>query len=328
MKIFVTGGTGFLGRHVIEALLGAGHSVSAMVRQPRAKLPEGTEPVAVGLDDFDGLKTALDGIETVVHIAGKVSRDPKDSAEIYALHVQGTRTLLAAMSAQGVKKMVLASSSGTIAVSDEQGPPMDEDHEPKFEIVGRWPYYASKRLQEKEVLRWHESGEGEAIILNPSLLLGPGDEKLSSSGDVLNILNGRLMGFTEGTIAFVDVRDCAPAFVAALSAPTGQRFLLNGANMRIRSFIERVARVGDVMPPRIKLPRKWAVRGTKVMEALYGTIDRVPPVDPVSVDMGAHNWGCNADRARRTLGFSARDPQVTLSDTIRDLRLRGLFHGG
>ncbi len=328
MNIFVTGGTGFLGRHVVEALMGAGHAVSAMVRHQRAPLPDGAKPILVALDDVAGLTAALAGVDVVVHIAGKVSRDPRDSAEVYALHVQGTRALLEAMDAAGVPKMVLASSSGTIAVSDEPGPPMDEEHEPPFEIIGKWPYYASKRLQEKEVLAWHHRGDGEAIILNPSLLLGPGDEKLSSASDVLNVLNGRVPAFTDGTVAFVDVRDCAPAFVAALTAPPGQRYLLNGANMDVRTFIERVALTGDVAPPRIRVPRRWAVGGTKVLEALYGTIDRVPPIDPVSVDMGAHHWGCTAERARRTLGFSARDPQVTLTDTVRDLSRRGLFHRG
>ena len=325
MKVFVTGGTGFLGQHVLRALLSRDHEVTAMVRHPRARVPDGVRSVTAELTDADVLRSALRGAEAVIHIAGKVSRDPRDSAEMYAVHLDGTRRLLQAMAAEGVKRLVLASTSGTIAVSDEPTPPMDEDFEPKFEIIGRWPYYASKQLQEQEVMRWHERGEIEAVILNPSLLLGPGDEKLSSSTDVLNILHGRVPAYTEGTVAFVDARDCAPTFVNALTAPTGDRYLLNGANMTIRDFAQRVTLVGDVAPPRWKLSRRWAVRGAKVMEALLDTIDRVPPLDPVSVDMGAHHWGCTAERARRTLGFAARDPQVTLIDTIDDLARRGLF---
>ena len=325
MHVFVTGGTGFLGRWVIEALQAAGHDVSAMIRHPQARLPDQTRPVQVSLTDGPGLKDALQSVEAVVHIAGKVSRDPKDSAEMYAIHLDGTRTLLEAMSEAGVKKLVLASTSGTIAVSEEPGPPMNEDHEPKFEVIGRWPYYASKQLQEQEVLRWHERGDIEAIILNPSLLLGPGDDKLSSSTDVLNVLNGRIPAYTQGTVAFVDVRDCAPAFVAALNAPTGGRYLLNGTNMKVRQFIDRIALAGGVRAPRIRLPRRLAVAGTRVMEAIMESIDSVPPLDAVSVDMGAHHWGCSAERAKRTLGFKARDPQATLIDTINDLERRGLF---
>ncbi len=325
MDVFVTGGTGFLGGEVVRALLSSGHRVRAMVRHPKARLPDGAEPVPVALTDREDLRAAIRGTEAVIHIAGKVSRDPRDSAEMYAIHIEGTRTLLQAMAVEGVCKMVLASSSGTIAVSAEPGPPVNEDHEPDFDIIGRWPYYASKRLQEQEVLRWHERGDLEAVILNPSLLLGPGDEKLSSSTDVLNILNGRVPAYTAGTIAFVDVRDCGPAFVAALSAPVGQRFLLNGANMNIRRFVERVTLIGDVRPPRFKLSRRWAVGGARVLEALYDTIDRVPPIDPVSVDMAGHHWGCTSERARKALGFTARDPQVTLTDTINDLAQRGLF---
>ena len=325
MKVFVTGGTGFLGGEVIRTLLAKEHEVVAMVRRERARVPKGAQTVLVPLTDVDALQSALHGVDAVIHIAGKVSRDPKDSAEMYAVHVDGTRHLLRAMAGAGVKKLVLASTSGTIAVSDEPGPPADEDNEPKFEIIGKWPYYASKRLQEREVMRWHEQGDIEAIVLNPSLLLGPGDEKLSSATDVLNILNGRAPAYTEGTVAFVDVRDCGPAFEAALHARPGGRYLLNGANMKVRQFVERITLVGDVAPPRFKLPRRWAVRGARIVEALYDTLDRVPPMDPVSVDMAGHHWGCTADRARKALGFSARDPQVTLTDTVADLARRGLF---
>ena len=325
MRIFVTGGTGFLGRYVVEALRAAGHSVTAMVRTPTARLPDGATPAQVGLNDPD-LDEALRGHDAVIHIAGKVSRSPKDSAEMYALHLDSTRRLLDAMARAEIKKLVLASTSGTIAISDEPTAPMNEDHEPKFEIIGRWPYYASKQLQEQEVLRRHARGEVDAIIINPSLLLGPGDEKLSSSTDVLNVLNGRVPAYTEGTVAFVDVRDCAPVFVRALDAPSGKRYLLNGANMKVRQFIERITRAGDVAPPRFRLSRRWAVGSARVMEALYDTIDRVPPIDPVSVDMGAHHWACDTTRARQTLGFTTRDPQVTLIDTVKDLARRGLFH--
>jgi len=328
MKLFVTGGTGFLGRAVVRALAASGHEIATMIRRPGGPAPHGARAVHVDLQDVKGLTKALKGIDAVIHLAGKVSRAPRDSAEMYTIHLDGTRKLLRAMNAAKVGKMVLASTSGTIAVSDESGPPMDEDHEPKFEIIGRWAYYASKRLQEKEVLAWHERGDGEAIILNPSLLLGPGDEKLSSCSDVLNILNGRVPAYTDGTMAFVDVRDCAPAFVAALDAPCGQRYLLNGANMGVRQFIQRVSLAGDVAPPRFRLPHRWAINGARVMEALYDTIDRVPPIDPVSVDMSGHNWACDARRAKKKLGFTARDPQVTLTDTIGDLAHRGLFYGG
>jgi dihydroflavonol-4-reductase len=326
MKLFVTGGTGFLGRAVVEACLGAKHAVRAMVRDRRARLPEGAEAVEVRFDDRAALAGAIAGCDAIVHLAGKVSRDPKDSADMHWIHVEATQMLLDAAEKAGVRRFVLASTSGTIAVSKDSSRAATESEDAPIELVGRWPYYMSKVLQEKEVLRRNEKDRIEAVVLNPSLILGPGDERLSSVGDILNVLNRRVPAVTDGTAAFVDVRDCAPAFVVALErGRRGQRYLLNGANITIRSFFERIARAGDVSPPKVKLPGKWALVSAKVLEGVYHAADRTPPVDAVSVDIGTHHWACDASLAKRELGFSPRDPQETIGDTVRDLERRGLF---
>lgn len=326
MKTFVTGGTGFLGRAVVEALLARGHHVRAMVRDARAKLTQGAESVVVRFDDRAGLEKALEGTDAILHLAGKVSRDPKDGAEMHWIHVEATQKLLDAAEAKKVRRFVLASTSGTIAVSKEERSPATEEDRAPLEIVGRWPYYMSKLLQEQEVLRRSDAGRVDAVVLNPSLLLGPGDDRLSSVGDLLKVLNRQVPAVTGGTAAFVDVRDCAPVFVTALEkGRRGQRYLLNGANMSIRSFFDRIARAGDVSPPKVKLPGKWALFSAKVLEGIYQAADRIPPVDAVSVDIGNHHWSCDASLAKKELGFIARDPQETIGDTVRELEKRGLF---
>ena len=326
MKLFVTGGTGFLGRAVVEACLAAGHEVDAMVRSARSKLPEGARAVQVAFDEGGRLREALAGKEAILHLAGKVSRDPAESAAMHRIHVEATQKLLDAARGAGVRRMVLASTSGTIAVRAKAGRPASEEDDAPIELVGKWPYYMSKRLQEQEVLRRSAKGEIEAVVLNPSLLLGPGDERLSSTTDVLNILNGRLPALTEGTAAIVDVRDCAPVFVTALEkGRSGQRYLLNGANMKVRTFVERVANAGDVAIPKLVLPRAWAIGGAKVIEGVFHALRRSPPIDVASVEIGCHHWDCDAALARTELGFTARDPQKTIQDTVAYLEKRGLF---
>lgn len=326
MKVFVTGGTGFLGKAVIESLLENGHAVRAMVRSPKARLPQGAEAIELALSDPARLRGALAGCDAVVHLAGKVSRDPADAAEMHAIHVEGTRALLDAMEAASVRRLVLASTSGTIAVRKTGGRIATEVDEAPLEVIGRWPYYVSKRFQEQEVARRDAAGRVEAVVLNPSLLLGPGDDRMSSVGDVHKVLHGRIPAITDGTVAFVDTRDAAPAFVAALErGRRGERYLLNGSNMSVRSFIERVTRAGDVAMPRVKLSERWAVLGARAIEGVYGALDRSPPVDAVSVEMACHHWGCSSAKAQAELGFRARDPQETIQDTVRDLERRGLF---
>ena len=326
MKLFITGATGFLGRAVSENLIAEGHEVTAMVRDGRARVFEGVHPIEVRFDEPGRLCEALSGHDAIIHIAGKVSRNPADATEMHWIHVEATNTLLDAAEAAKVRKFILASTSGTVGIQDKPGRLATEHDTPAFEVIGRWPYYTSKLLQEQEVIRRNANDRIEAVILNPSLLLGPGDERLSSTQDVLNILNRRVPALTEGTVAFVDVRDAALAFVRALErGRRGQRYLLNGANMSLRNFVERVAGAGDVAFPKLVVPRVWAHRGAQWLDGVLSLLDMKAPVDPVSVDMGGYHWGCDASLAKRELGFSARDPQATIDATVRWLEDRRLF---
>lgn len=327
MKLFVTGATGFLGRAVVDASLAAGHQVRAMVRDAHHRLPDAVETIHVGFEEGGRLREALDGCEAVLHLAGKVSRDPADAGPMHWIHVEATQMLMDAMRDVGKLRFVLASTSGTIAVSEnKRRRPARETDRPPFEVIGKWPYYTSKLLQEQEVLRRHHRGELDAVILNPSLLLGPGDERLSSSTDVLNILNRRVSAITDGTVALVDVRDCAPAFVRAITdGRSGDRYLLNGANMSVRVFVERVCTAGDVPMPKVRLPGKWAITGAKLLDGLAHAMDRTAAMDPTSVEISTHHWDCDASKASAELGFTARDPQQTINGTVRFLEKKGMF---
>jgi dihydroflavonol-4-reductase len=329
MKVLVTGAGGFLGRHVVRELLAAGHEVRALVR--RSAAPEGVElwplDLEAAIHDPRPLKDEAlwRGVEAVLHLAGLVSRDRRDTARMYRIHLEASRALLEA-ARDRVPRLVLASTSGTIAVSEEDVGPMDETHRPDFELVGRWPYYLSKHYQEQMVLRWGRGGSGDVIILNPSLLLGPGDHKGSSTQDVLDILNERHPAAVPGTVAFVDARDVAPIFERALKGGTpGQRYLLSGANTSTRGFAERIAHLGGVRPPKLVVPGRWAHRGARWLSGFGRALDLDLGPDPVDVDMARHHWACDSTRAERAFDFRPRDPMATLRDTIEDLKARRLI---
>jgi len=328
MKVLVTGAGGFLGRHVVQSLLNAGHEVRALVRSSAA--PQGVEPWTVDLEAAIHDPTPLQDdalwrdVEVVLHLAGLVSRDRRDTARMYRIHLEATRTLLDAAKGR-IRRLVLASTSGTIAVSEDDVGPMDETHQPDFELVGRWPYYLSKHHQEQMILAWGREGHGEVVILNPSLLLGPGDHKGSSTQDVLDVLNERHPAAVPGTVAFVDARDVAPIFERALRGGTpGQRHLLSGANMSTRGFAERIAQLGGVRPPRLVVPGRWAHEGARWLAGLGHALDLEFGPDPVDVDMARHHWACDCTRAERAFDFRPRDPMTTLRDTIEDLKARRL----
>jgi dihydroflavonol-4-reductase len=324
-RVLVTGGTGFLGRWVTEELLRAGYSVRVVARAPNATLERLGAELVVGdvVRDFEGatpLAETLRGCEAVFHLAGFVSRDPEDGQRMMRVHIDGTRRLLELARAAGVRRVVVASTSGTIAVSREPVA-LDESAPYPTELVGGWPYYLSKIYQEKLAL---EPKAGlEVVVVNPSLLLGPGDERQSSTGDVRRFLKREIPVVPDGGVNFVDARDAARATVAALErGRAGERYLLGGPNWTCAEFFGRLERASKVRAPRWKLPPNLQRNAATLLEQAYKAFDRQPPIERISVEMSQVYWWCDSSKAERELGFSARDPGETLDDTIRDLRTR------
>jgi dihydroflavonol-4-reductase len=319
----VTGATGFLGRHVTRALVGRGATVRALVRQrSRALGALGVEQVLGDVEDPATLLPACAGVATVYHLAGVVSRVPADAARMMAVHVGGTRHLLAAMRAAGVRRLILASTSGTRAVSKDEKVIATEDAPYAEALVAGWPYYLSKLLQEKLTLAaGREPGGPEVVALLPSLLLGPGDTRGSSTEDVLRFLQRRVPSVPPGGLSLVDVRDVADAFVAAGErGRAGERYLLGAVNWSFATYLGRLERLAQVPGPRLRLPARWARLGGSLLDGLAEWRGRPPSAERATAEMSECFWYLDASKAARELGFVARDPQETLVDTIRDLR--------
>ena len=330
-KVLVTGGTGFLGRHVLRKLVArqGGAAVRVLVRQESrslAKLGVG-EQVLGDILEPASLAPALRGVRRVVHLAGLVSRDARDATSMMRVHVDGTRHLLEAAAAAKVERVVLASSSGTIAVSRDPERVATEESPFALEVVKGWPYYLSKIYQEQVAMAFRD--RLPIVILSPSLLLGPGDARGSSTDDVRRFLERKIPILPDGGVSFVDVRDAAAAFLAAMERGTpGERYLLGGPNWTMATFFGRLERLAKVPAPRLKLPERWARLGASLLEQLAGWRGVPAAVDRISVEMAQHYWYLDAGKAQRDLGFAARDPQETLLDTIRYLRKHFLTDDG
>ena len=316
MNILVTGGTGFLGAALVPLLARDGHHVRVLARGEASAELAGVETVRAGLQDREAVRRALDGVEAVYHLAGKVSFEPTDPTALYDLHVQCTRTLLEDARAAGARRFILASSSGTVAISRQERVHTEADDHP-IQVVARWPYYLSKIFQEKTALRFHRDTGFPVVVLNPTLLLGPGDARLSSTDVVFKFLERRIPAMPSGGLSFVDVRDAAAAFAAALAqGRPGERYLLGGANMTFADFFGRLARISGVAPPFVRLPSSVNLAGARLLERLHAWRGSEPPISPEEVEMGERWFYVSSAKAERELGFTARDPQETLHDTV------------
>jgi dihydroflavonol-4-reductase len=317
VKLLVTGGTGFLGTHLVPRLLEAGHEVRLIGRNPPSAPWMGRAEFMQGdLKDREAVRRALQGVEAVYHLAGLVSFQDKDARRMYELHVDATRELLRDVREAGVKRFILASTSGTIAVSKEERIGTEEDDYP-IEVVGRWPYYLSKIYEEKLTLEYCRKHSLPLVVLNPSLLMGPGDDRLSSTWTVVKFLNRELPAMPGGGMSFVDVRDAAEAFVNALTRGELYGRHLMGVNMSMGDFFDRLARLTGVPAPRLHLPKQMNVLGAKLLEQWAKFRGTTPSLDPQEVDVGEHYFYLDASKAERELGFRARDPHQTLHDTVQ-----------
>lgn len=319
--VLVTGATGFLGEHLCRVLRERGVAVRGLARTRSDVLSDlGVELVRGDVNSGEELARAMVGVDAVFHLAGVVSRDPDDGQRMMRLHVDGTRRVIEAMAEAKVTRLVLASTSGTIAVSKDPQV-FDESFDYAADVVAGWPYYASKIYQEKLAFRLGAERGIEVIAINPSLLLGPGDRRMSSTGDVRRFLRGQIPTVPKGGVNFVDARDAAIATANALVRGTpGQRYLLGGPNWTVAEFFGRLARVSKVRGPWLKLPSSLSRWGAGMIEHAYRARGAEPPVDRVSVEMSEHYWWFDSAKAERELGFEARDPSLTLHDTVAYLR--------
>ncbi len=319
----VTGGTGFLGQHLVRALLDAGHQVRVLARSSdRALERAGATFVRGSILSVRQVEQALDGVDGVFHLAGKVERDPQRAHRLFTLHVTGTRNILEAVAAmEKPVRVVYASTSGTVGVTTDGRTIPDDEAPLATDIVKDWPYYLSKVYAEKAVDSLVARKKLDVVTLRPTLLLGPGDSRLSSTGDVQKFLDKKIPVVPSGGVSFVDVRDAAAAFVAAMeSGVAGGKYLLGSANLTFEAFFERLETISGIPGPRVSVPDRAAVTGARFLDAVSRFVGREPSVDPVSVEMAQHYWYIDWSAAQRDLGFSPRDPGQTLYDTVQWLR--------
>ncbi len=325
--ILVTGATGFLGKHLIRLLLESDPQVRirAFSRSPFTDEGDGRVETFQGdITDAADTASAVKGVDEVYHLAGVVDRSPSDQWLAYRVHVDGTRNLCEAIRASGPRRCVVVSSSGTVAVSRE---PVVHTEQSGYKqaVVHEWPYYLSKIYQEKQALWYCVNVNLPIVIVNPSLLLGSGDDRLSSTNDVRLFLKGQIKLVPSGGLNLVDVRDAAAGLIGAMRRGViGERYLLGGENLTFRQWIANTARLAEVTPPRFRLPEFAARLGAAALRTLYPLAGTRFELSDATIRMSSLFWYCDSTKAHNDLGFVTRSADETLRDTINYLRSQGV----
>jgi dihydroflavonol-4-reductase len=315
MRVLVTGATGFVGSHVARALVTAGHEVRALARPTSSRaalddVPE-VEWVTGDVVDASTLAPAVRGVEAVVHAAGRIAFTPATVGLQREVNVEGTRHVLEAARAAGVRRLVYTSSVSAIG---RPHPGQVADEEARYDWPPGMPYHETKRDAERLVRR----AEGlETIVLNPALVLGPGEITRRSLLAFRLVKWGLMPLVPPGGTTLCDVRDVAEAHVAALThGHPGARYILGGPQLTFRALATALAQATGGARPLAAVPGRLVQAATIPLGALARLGLPLPAIASNLAAMSTLGFFSSA-RAQEALGYRTRPAEETLRDAAR-----------
>jgi dihydroflavonol-4-reductase len=325
MKALVTGGTGFVGSHIVRALSAAGHQARVLHRASSKldALQGAPFESAIGdILDEESLRAACAGCDWVFHVAAVADYWRADKAKMFEANVEGTRRVLRAAKAAGVQRVVFTSSAAAIGPRAD-GQPADESV--PFNLAPeRFPYGYSKVQAEAAVAEAVKAGQ-DVVIVNPVIVMGPGDLNMISGSYIVQIKQmGALVPVTPGGISVIDARDVARMHLAAAErGRTGERYILGTANYTHRDWYGMIADTVGSRRPFLPLPGfvlPAAAAGIEVARRLG--IDT--PIDANQARLGATNIYFDPAKAWRELCQPQIDMRQSLKDTYQWYQEHGI----
>ncbi len=274
-KIFITGGTGFLGSYILRFLVRGGHQINAIHRTHSkmdhiADIKHQVHWTVSDVGDVDQFQKLIDNETIIIHAAAKISFDKKHQNKMNRVNVEATKLLVNVALEKHAKRFIHISSIAALGryhdnrAIDEHIEWEDSPHHTSYGI--------SKQMGEREVWRGHAEGL-DVVILNPSLILGAGYWN-SSSTNILNQLYKGLSFYPEGMTGMVDVRDVAKlAYLAISKDVTGQRYIVSSENRTYKDYFIYTSSELGRKPPYKPLSKIWRSLAWR-LSGIYAAISR------------------------------------------------------
>jgi dihydroflavonol-4-reductase len=306
LKCFVTGATGFVGSHVARVLCQQGAELRLLIRPTsRTENLEGlrAERVSGDLCDADALRKGMLGCDLVFHVAADYRLWARYPREIYRANVEGTRTVLEAALAAGVRRVVHTSSVGTIGFRSN-GRLADEDSPVALaDMIGA---YKRSKFMAEQVAMEAAGEELDVVIVNPTTPVGEQDIKPTPTGRVIvDFLKRKFPAYVDTGLNLVDVRECARGHLAAAEkGRRGERYILGGEDLTLKQILDRLAAITGLPSPRVRLPYAVALAAGAVDTLFSGVLlRREPRVTLDSVRIGRKKMFASSAKAERELGW-------------------------
>ncbi|WP_354701988.1 Aurachin B dehydrogenase [Paraconexibacter sp. AEG42_29] len=301
-KVFLTGGSGFIGGQLADRLVARGDEVVGLARSDAAAAAlsaRGVTAVRGDVLDADAVAAGLAGCELAYHVAGVNSHCPADPDRLLRVNVEGTRTVVEAAAAAGVRRVVFTSSAASLGEAEGTVGTEDCAHRGSYLSV----YDRSKHEAEGVAFAAATAHGVEVVALNPSSVQGP-PRKGGNGAIIIAYLNGRLRAFVDTHVSVVDVEDVVEAhLLAAERGTSGQRYVLNGATIPSAEALRIVTELSGVEQRVPMIPPPVARAAANAVDLVYRARRRTNPICPARVGTILHGHRYDGSRATRELGL-------------------------
>ncbi|UCC16855.1 MAG: NAD-dependent epimerase/dehydratase family protein [Dehalococcoidales bacterium] len=330
MKVIVTGASGHLGANLIRTLVNREWDVKALVHQDTRAL-EGLDIEQIHGDILDvaSLKYAFQGVDIVFHLAARISVIKQDRKQVEEMNIDGVRNVIDSCLSTGVKRLVHVSSFHAHVqepideVLDETRPLVNSKNYP--------PYNYSKAEGERLVKDAVKEGL-DAVIITPAGIIGPYDFQLSHFGStILAIAKRKLRILVDAGLDWVDARDVSEGMItAAEKADSGDKFILSGHRVTLRTIADHITEYIGQSPVRIVLPLSIARLFAPVVSEYDRIRGRRQLFTPIAMAELNSNRHLSHEKASKRLGYNPRHLNETITDTLDWFREQGYLgnHSG
>ena len=321
----VTGGNGFVGCHVVRALIARGDRVRVLARENADLSGLVSLPIEIARGDlryFDSVQRAVNGCDEVYHVAADYRLWLTDPAPMYATNVEGTRHVIRAAKAANVSRIVYTSTVGALGIPHGG---VGREDTPSSLATMPGHYKRSKYMAEQAAVEAARAG-APVVIVNPSTPIGALDFKPTPTGRIIvDFLSRRMPAYVDTGLNIVDVEDVARGhLLAAERGRIGEKYILGGENLTLKEFLGRLAAISGMPAPRMRIPYAVAFGYALGAEAFARTVTRrAPRASLTEVRMARKRMFFDSSKAREELGYSTGPIDVAINAAIEFFRNRG-----
>jgi dihydroflavonol-4-reductase len=317
--ILVTGGSGFIGKHLVSALITRGRQVRVLDLQPPSRALPQIQYVRGSVLDSSLVDRAMDGVDEVYHLAGLPGMWLPRKADFHTVNYGGTEIVIGTARKRGIKRVLHCSTESILFRASQSMAAPAHDAFLLDDMPG--PYTRSKLLADRFAMEAAASGY-PVVIGCPTMPVGPHDHNVTPPMAMLrHFLGQRLQVYLDFAVNLVDVRDAAEGLVLAMErGQAGHRYILGGESMPLRQVLELMATISGRRVRRVRLPGRAATIAAATLEFIADHVTRRPPSGTAEgVRIALRAEALSTEKAQRELGYAPRPIEPVLRETIAHL---------